>query len=166
MRTRAEKLFKQTAPGERMKIYEESKSALTLKPVASNGREVFKRLCANCHRFEREGVAVGPDIFDIRNQPKESILLHIVVPEHEIAPNYTAYVIETKDGRTLTGLIVSDTATSVTLRQALALEETVLRSNIASMTASSVSLMPQELEKGMSRQELADLLAYLKGEGD
>jgi putative heme-binding domain-containing protein len=166
IRTRAEKLFKQTAPGDRMKVYEESKSALTLKPVASNGREVFKRLCANCHRFEREGIAVGPDIFDIRNQPKESILLHIIVPEYEIAPNYTAYVIETKDGRTLTGLMVSETATSVTLRQALAAEETVLRSNVASMTASSVSLMPQELEKGMSRQELADLLAYLKGEGD
>ena len=54
----------------------------------------------------------------------------------------------------------------MTLRQALGIEDTVLRSNIASLAASAVSLMPQELEKGMSRQEMADLLAYLKGESD
>ncbi|PYI85199.1 MAG: hypothetical protein DME26_11575 [Verrucomicrobia bacterium] len=162
IRARAERLFKQMGTGDRMKIYEEFK----LKSVSSNGREVFKRLCANCHRFEREGIAVGPDLFDIRNQPKESILLHIIVPEYEILPTFAAYVVETKDGRTLTGLLAGETPTSVTLRQALGIEDTVLRSNIASLAASAVSLMPQELEKGMSRQEMADLLAYLKGESD
>jgi hypothetical protein len=52
----------------------------------------------------------------------------------------------------------------VTFRQAFGVEETVSRGAMLSLTASRLSLMPQELERGMTRQELADLLAYLKGE--
>ena len=106
----------------------------------------------------------GPDLFGIRNQPKEAILLHILIPEYEITQGFAAYVVETKDGRTLTGLIASETPTSVTLRQALGKEETVLRSDIEQLVSSKLSLMPQELEKAMTRQELADLISYLKGE--
>ena len=91
--------------------------------------------------------------------------MHILIPEYEIVPGFAGYVIETKDGRTLSALIASETATSLTLRQALGEEETLLRSNIASISATALSLMPQELEKNMSRQEMADLIAYLKGEG-
>jgi putative heme-binding domain-containing protein len=135
---------------------------LNAKP--ENGREVFKRACASCHRLDREGFAVGPDLFDIRNQPKESILLHIIIPEQEIAANFTAYTCETRDGRTITGLLVADTPAGVTLRQAQGVEESVTRGNIVSLAASKVSFMPQELEKAMTKQELADLLAWLKGE--
>ena len=118
----------------------------------------------NCHRLDREGFAVGPDLFGIRNQTKEAILLHILIPEQEITQGFAAYVIETKGGRTLTGLIASETTASVTLRQPLGKEETVLRSDIERLLSSKLSLMPQELEKVVSRQEFADLLSYLKGE--
>ncbi len=149
-----------------MKVYEEYKLVLTLSSNPKNGREVFKRQCAQCHRLDREGVAVGPDLFGIRNQPKEAILLHLIIPEYEIAPGFTAYEIATKDGRTLVGLIASETPTSVTLRQALGAQETILRSNITSITSSNLSLMPQEMEKNMSRGDMADLLAFLKGEAE
>ena len=165
LRARAEALFKNLG-GDRMKAFEESKPALTLKPVPANGREVFKRACANCHRLEREGVAVGPDLFGIRNQPKETILLHIVVPEYELAPNFVNYTVETRDGRTLSGLLAGETPGSVTLRQSLGVEEKILRRDLVNLTASALSLMPQELEKTMTRQELADLLAWLKGEAE
>jgi putative heme-binding domain-containing protein len=136
-----------------------------LKPDPANGRSVFKTHCSNCHRLDREGIAVGPDIFGVRNQSKETLLLHIIVPEYEVPSGFAGYVLETKDGRTLSGLIVAETATSLTLREALGQEETILRSQIASLNAMTLSLMPQEMEKNMSRQELADLLSYLKGEG-
>lgn len=163
IRSRADALFKHLQSGDRMKVYEDYKSVLALKPNPQNGRAVFKQHCASCHRLDREGVPVGPDLFGIRNQPKEAILLHILVPEYEIMPGFAGYVIETKDGRTLSGLIASETATSVTLRRALGEEETILRANIAAMSATSLSLMPQEVEKNMSRQDLADLIAHLKG---
>ena len=147
-----------------MKVYEDYKPVLTLKPNPEHGRAVFKQHCASCHRLDRDGSPVGPDLFGIRNQPKEAILLHVLVPDQEIAPGFAGYNLDTKDGRTLSGLILSETPTSVTLRQAQGVEETILRSNIASLASGNLSLMPQELEKAMTRQDLADLIGYLKGE--
>ena len=66
-----------------------------------------------------------------------------------------------KDGRTLSGLLPSE---NITLRMGQGVEENIPRGQIARLTASRLSLMPQELEKIMTAQELADLLAYLKGE--
>jgi putative membrane-bound dehydrogenase-like protein len=164
IRQRANNLFAAAKSGDRMKAFEEAKGALALKPVAANGREVFKRACANCHRLDGEGYAVGPDLFDMRNQAKESILLHVVLPDYEIAPSFTSYTCERKDGSVVSGLLIADTPAGVTLRQGLGLEERVVRSDIVSLAASATSLMPQELEKSMTKQELADLLAYLRGE--
>ena len=163
LKSRAEKLF--AAPGgNRENAFVEAKAALKLSPVPANGRVVFEKACAACHRLNQQGVAVGPDLFDIRQQPKESILYHIVIPEAEIAPNFVNYECELKDGRTLSGLLASENTGNITLRMGQGVEENVARSQIARLTASRLSLMPQELEKTMTAQELADLLAYLKGE--
>ena len=79
-------------------------------------------------------------------------------------PAFVNYLVETKDGRSLSGIITSDTAQSVSLRGALNQEESIARTNVASITSTGLSLMPQELEKAMTKQEMADLVAYLKGE--
>ena len=142
----------------------EATLALALTPVPANGRAVFNAVCASCHRLEREGHAVGPDLFDIRRQTKENILFHIVNPDAEIAPAFTAYLAEAKDGRVLTGILVGDTPTSVTLRGPLGVEASLLRSELAKLESLPGSLMPAGLEAGLSKQQLADLLAYLKGE--
>jgi putative membrane-bound dehydrogenase-like protein len=160
---RAEKLFA-SAVGDRQKAFEAAKAALELTPTPEHGHEVFKAICSTCHRLNQEGYAVGPDLFDIRNQPKENILFHITIPDAEIAPAFTTYTLETKDGRTLLGLLASETANSVTLRMPLAQEETVLRTNIANLNAMPNSLMPTGLDAALSKQDLADLLAYLRGE--
>ena len=163
LKSRAEKLF--AAPGgNRESAFSDAKAALKLSPVPANGRSVFEKACAACHRLNQQGVAVGPDLFDIRQQPKETILYHIIIPEAEIAPNFVNYECELKDGRTLSGLLASENAGSITLRMGQGVEENVARSQIIRLTASRLSLMPQELEKTMTAQELADLLAYLKGE--
>ena len=164
IRNRANKLWETLGSSDRDQVYEEYKSCLELPPNSENGRAVFKRVCAQCHRLDREGFAVGPDLFGIRNQPKESILLHIVVPDREITNGFRAYSVQTTDGRVLTGLISSETPTSITLRQPLGKEETLLRQDIDDLIASKASLMPPGFEKTTSRQEFADLIAYLKGE--
>lgn len=165
IRQRAERLFK-GAGGDRMKVFEEFKSVLALQANPANGRALFKTQCAVCHRLDREGVAVGPDLLGIRNQPKEAILLHVLVPNYEIMPGFAGYQVETADGRELSGLILSETAASITLRQAQGLEETIARTSIRSLTASQLSLMPEGFEQSATRQELADLIGYLKGEGN
>jgi len=142
----------------------EASKALALKPVPSEGRAVFNAVCASCHRLDREGHAVGPDLFDIRRQTKDNILFHIVNPDAEIAPAFTAYLAEAKDGRILSGILVGDTPTSITLRGPLGVETNLLRADLAKLEALPGSLMPTGLEAGLSKQQLADLLAYLKGE--
>jgi putative heme-binding domain-containing protein len=164
IKARAAKVYASLTPGDRLQVYESLKSVVMLKPDATNGRAVFKKTCAACHRLDREGTPVGPDLFGIRNQPKEAILLHIVIPEQEITQGFAAYVVTTHEGRVLTGLLSAETPTSVTLRQSLGKEDTILRSDIEQIVASKLSLMPQELEKQIQPQEFADLLAYLKGE--
>jgi len=86
------------------------------------------------------------------------------VPDQEITPGFASYTVATKDGRVLTGLITSETPASLTLRQPLGKEDTILRSDIDEISSARQSLMPQGLEKTVTRQEFADLLAYLKGE--
>ncbi len=142
----------------------EASQALALKPVPSEGRTVFNAVCASCHRLDREGHAVGPDLLDIRRQTKENILFHLVNPDAEIAPAFTAYLAEAKDGRVLSGILVGDTPISITLRGPLGVEASLLRADLAKLEALPGSLMPTGLEAGLSKQQLADLLAYLKGQ--
>ena len=161
IKAQAEKLLTVSA---RPEALAEATKALALKPNPSDGRAVFNAVCATCHRLDREGHAVGPDLFDIRRQTKENILFHIVNPDAEIAPAFTAYLAEAKDGRVLSGILVGDTPTSITLRGPLGVEATLLRADLAKLEALPGSLMPAGLEAGLSKQQLADLLAYLKGE--
>lgn len=161
---RAIELFRGLRSNDRMKIYEDWKAVASLTGNSKNGHKIFTKTCTPCHMFEGEGHIVGPDLTGIRNQPKATLLLHIIIPEYEIMPTYTLYNVDTKDGESYSGLLSSDSSSSITLRGAAAVEQKIPRANIASMSSSRLSLMPDELEKTMSRQDMADLLAFLKGE--
>jgi putative heme-binding domain-containing protein len=145
-------------------VYADYKSVLELKGSSASGREVFARACATCHRYQAEGAQVGPDLTGVRNQPGDALLLHILFPDAEIYLGYESYDCETKDGRSLSGILAAETETAVTLRRALGEEDVIPRSQIVSLRATRSSLMPSELEKTMTRQELADLLSFLRGE--
>jgi putative membrane-bound dehydrogenase-like protein len=165
IRVRAEKLFGAIA-GNRAAVYESFKDVAEMAGSASNGRKAFQKGCANCHRLNREGFQVGPDLFGVRNQPKATILLHVIVPDQEITQGFHAYTALLNDGRTLNGLLANETPASVTLRLPQGKEETLARDQIEEFVRSPLSLMPQGIENTLSRQELADLLAYLKGEAE
>lgn len=164
LRERANKLFGQAGGADRRQVFEEHRAVLALPASGARGHAVFTRACGVCHTLGGEGVKVGPDLTGVRNQPAEALLLHILVPDAEIYPGYQAFEVETRDGRSLTGLLVAETPESVTLRRSGGEQEEIRRSNVKSLAMSRVSLMPQELEKTMSREELADLLAFLRGQ--
>ena len=85
----------------------------------------------------------------------------VLAPNREVAANYIAYVIDLKDGSSLSGMITEETAGSIKLKRIGAAEETILRQNIAKLTSSAISLMPEGLESTLPPQDMADLLAYL-----
>ncbi len=149
--------------GNRMQIYERVRpDVLRRAGDPSRGAHQYTRHCQACHTVDRSGGHTGPDLSGIRNQPADAILLHIVVPDHEITPGYDAYAVETRDGRALFGRLESEAPNSVTVRDAAGQPHAILRRDIVSMTAAPSSLMPTGFEEAMSAQELADLLAYLR----
>jgi putative heme-binding domain-containing protein len=162
---RARALLAGLESGDRMKIYDRLREAVLSRTAsAASGRTIFSKHCASCHAIDGTGGQVGPDLSGIRNQPGDAILLHVLVPDYEIAAGYQSYVVETRDGRTLVGRLESEAPNSVTLRDGASQAHVILRSDVASMSASVRSLMVGELERTLSEQDLADLIGYLKAD--
>ena len=162
VRDRAEALLGRASAGDRGKAFEEAKPALAFKGDATKGRAVFLNLCASCHQHKSDGHKVGPDLTAVKNQPAEALLYHIVVPDAEIYAGFQNYEVETKTGDYLSGLLADENGAAITLVRALGEKQRIERGEIARMRMSASSLMPSELERAMTRQELADLIAFLK----
>ncbi len=152
----------QLAP-DRQKVVKAYESALELKPELLRGKMVFKRVCATCHRLENEGTEVGPNLLaTLRNKSREQLLIDILDPSREVDPRYLNYVVATRQGKSVTGLVAAETASSLTLRRGDKAEDTILRSQIEEIQATGKSLMPENLETQLSKQDLADVIEYLQ----
>ncbi len=161
VRRRAEGLFGDLSDG-REDLIERYKSALSAQGEVPRGREIFRENCSRCHLLDGMGSEVGPDLLDVTRRPKKFFLAKILDPNLNIAPGYETYVIETRSGATVSGVIAQESPTSVTLRREEGEEETLLRSNIATLRVSSVSNMPEGLEEDIDPAAMADLLEYLQ----
>jgi putative heme-binding domain-containing protein len=151
-----------TAPTtQRTNVVELFRPALALVGNAGNGRTLYQQRCISCHRAESEGFAVGPDLVTVKNSGSEKLMTSILDPNREVAANYIAYLVDTKDGESLLGILTSDTTTTITIRQAYGREVTLARSRIKRMISQGKSLMPEGLEVGLSPQQMADLLAFI-----
>lgn len=161
IREQATALFGKTAAGSRDQAVEKFRPALALTGSAANGQKVFVARCATCHKLGAEGHALGPDLASVRSNGKEKLLTSIIDPNREVAPAFASYEIETKDGESVTGILASESASAVLVRQAGGLQKELARANIVSLRSEGRSLMPEGLEEGLTAQEMADLLEYV-----
>lgn len=129
---------------------------------AARGKEMFKKVCAACHQMQGVGHAIGPNLAAMQARGPEAILLNVLDPNREVNPQYLSYALITTDGRSLSGMITAETATSVTLKRADNQTDTVLRIDIDQLKSTGLSLMPEGMEKQIDQKQMADLLAYLK----
>src|SRR5262249_52901500 len=117
IRRRAQSSLVTVAASDRRKIVEAYRSVLDWPADATRGKAVFKKTCTTCHRLENEGTEVGPDLnAALRNKSREALLHDILDPSKEVDPRYINYIVTTRAGRILTGLIAAETASSITLR--------------------------------------------------
>jgi putative heme-binding domain-containing protein len=128
---------------------------------AMAGREVFKRVCGQCHKIYGEGNDVGPDITLNGRSSFEQLLSNVFDPSLVIGPAYQARTVATEDGRVLTGLLAEESPERLVLKSQGGKLDTIARADVAEMTVSRLSLMPEELENQLKPQELADLFAFL-----
>jgi putative membrane-bound dehydrogenase-like protein len=131
---------------------------------ARQGRVLFRQHCANCHRLFDEGQQVGPDLTHANRKDRDYLLVSIVDPSAVIRREYLAYTVQTTDGRVLTGLIVEQTAGSITLAGAKNERTVIPRNRIEELHESPVSLMPEDLLNPLKPQEVRDLFAYLQAD--
>lgn len=139
-----------------------------LEGNADAGKEIFlapKHNCYACHRAAGRGGNIGPDLSQIgRFRTRAELLESIIFPSLSIAPQYRAHLVSSKDGRTWTGLVVRESADALVLRTDQLAEIRVGRTDIEELAPVHTSLMPDGLERTMTRQELRDLLEFLCGQ--
>ena len=161
LQEQAVKLLGAQKPARRQDVVDQYRPTLTLAGDKARGKQVFGKICASCHRVENVGHEIGPSLAVIKNRGAEAILLNVLDPSREVNPQFVNYTLITNDGRSLTGILASETATSVTLKRAENQQDTVLRIDIDELRSTGLSIMPEGLEKQLDSQALADVIAYL-----
>ena len=160
VRTRIEGRL-QLGAGDRDKVVEEHLGVVQIAAEPARGKIAFDRECSNCHLRRSSRGRIGPDLSGVNNLSKETLLTSILDPSHSIEDRYRNHLLETTDGRFYDGILVAETEATLTLRGEVE-DVTLLKSAVAGMRESAVSLMPDGLEDALSDQELADVIAYLR----
>jgi putative heme-binding domain-containing protein len=126
--------------------------------------------CVVCHRFGGDGGATGPDLTQAAGRFQVKDLVEAIVePSRVVSDQYKAMVVQTADGRVVTGRIVSETPERfriVTDPEDSTKSVEIERSNVEAMTPSATSLMPAGLLDQLNESETLDLVAYVLSRGD
>ena len=153
--------MKTAASQDRSAVLREYEASLQLVGDSERGRQVFARQCATCHKLGDTGFEVGPNLASITDKRPLALLSAIIDPNAAVEAPYVNYIVLTDDGRTLSGLLATETGSSVTLRKPDGKLDTVLRSEIEELRASGKSLMPEGIEKDMTPQDVADVIRFV-----
>ncbi len=146
----------------RQAILDRYRQALTANGDVKRGEAAFRMRCGTCHRLGTIGVEVGPDLGALKEKADEALLIALLDPNRAFESRYVQYLVELKDGRSLSGLITSETASAITVRGQEGREEVVPRADIERMAGSGKSLMPEGLEKDLTPEQVSDLFAFLR----
>ena len=158
----AKNIFKDVSQGNREQLILDYNVSTTRSGDPAKGKAVFKTVCSTCHALEGVGVNFGPDLHSISHQTRINLLTMILDPNHDIAAGYEGYTIETSDGGAFAGIIENETDNNIRLKGPGGVTQTILKSNVKSMSPMPVSLMPEGLEASINKEDMADLLEYIK----
>ena len=161
IRERATKLIAGSINSNRQQVIQQYREALELTGNPAQGKVVFSKTCSQCHRLGDIGHSVGPNLAMIASKPPAFVLQEVLDPNKNVDARYTAYVAVTKSGTTRTGILSSESSTSITLLNAEEKKFTLLRQELDELRATGKSLMPEGLEKDLTPQNVADLISFL-----
>jgi len=162
VRTRAREVLSGSGQEARAAVVARYRPALENAGDLAAGSAVFVRACAACHAREPGAVPVGPTLTGIGKIGRDPLLLNILDPNRDVKAEYLVYTLKTTGGTTHTGMIQSESANSVMLRQLDGTSVEVLRVDIASLASLGVSFMPEGIEAQITVPEMSHLLTYLE----
>ncbi len=132
---------------------------------AAAGRTLFfaeKSQCAKCHTVNGEGKDVGPNLSEIGTKlSKEALYLSILDPSAGVSFNYETSQIVTTEGVVVSGIVTSETAEAITIKTADAITRAIPKEEIEEIVKLKISLMPADLQRTLTAQELVDLVEFL-----
>lgn len=139
---------------------------LKLQGDVSSGHKLFHEStvvqCRSCHRIAGKGTDVGPDLDGIgKKYDRAKILESILQPSLRIDPEYTTWLVETKSGQVVTGLIVRRDGTEIVLRDAQNKQSRFATVDVENVQPQTKSLMPELLMRDFTARQVADLIDYL-----
>ncbi len=157
----AERILESSASSNRTTVVAAFDGSLKKTGDVVAGRTVFRKRCAACHRLEENGFVVGPDLRALTNRDPSWLLTTILDPNKDVDARYFSWTALTQDGRTVSGMLVEETAAEIRLREAGGKEHRIPRQNLEEFRSSEMSVMPEGLERDMSVQDFSDVIAYL-----
>jgi len=134
---------------------------------SARGAELFfgKATCGQCHAFHGRGADIGPDLSTVRQKyAPEALLDAMLNPSSGIAFGYDTWLVETKDEELYTGFVIRDDESELVLRDTTGRRHAIPKDEIAARARQSVSAMPDGVALGLAPQEIADVLALLRGD--
>ncbi|HTU92230.1 MAG TPA: PVC-type heme-binding CxxCH protein, partial [Gemmataceae bacterium] len=165
VRRRATKLFADAVNTDRQKVIDAYQSVLSLTGDTKRGAEVFRKSCSVCHQLGGVGNAVGPDLASLGDKSPPALLIAVLDPNRAVEARYVGYTATTKSGQIFSGVLAAETGNSITLVGADGKKNVILRTDLEELTSSGKSAMPEGLEKEIKPQEMADLIAHVRGQG-
>lgn len=162
IRARAAKVLAIAGNESRSKVVAEHQPVLELSGNLLRGATVFSRACATCHRVRGRGNELGANLAAFLEKPANALLIAILDPNQAVDRKFRNYVVALKDGRLLSGMIVEESSSSLTLASQNGRNEVLLRADVEELSSTDKSFMPEGLEKDLSRQDIADLIAFVR----
>jgi putative membrane-bound dehydrogenase-like protein len=128
------------------------------------GKKVFEKECATCHKLFGQGAAIGPELSGAQRTNLDYLLENIVDPSASISRDFQMEIIETQDGRIISGLIVEDADATLTIQT---INEKIVapKAEVAERRTSPLSMMPEGVVQKLSFEQLRDLIAFLSSPG-
>lgn len=152
--------------GDREKLMSKYKKLLSPAALAnadaSRGRAVFKKTCASCHLLYGDGGKVGPDLTGSNRANLDYILLNSVDPSYDVPDGYKMVTVVTIDGRLINGVVEEEDGTRLILKTAEQPRVVIAKEDIENRKISDKSIMPDGQLDQMKRQEVIDLIKYLR----
>ena len=148
---------------DRAKIIKHYQPALSISGNEKRGREIFEQRCVACHRLGGIGINIGPDLKSIRANGAEKLLVSLIDPNREVAPQYLMQkVYSARENETILGAIKFMSDVGILMSLADGSDRQLVRSPGDRIESTGLSFMPVGLESGLSLVQMADLLAWVQ----